>query len=408
MTPTKNTVPGAATHPTHDYAAPPLDLSPLMSGLFAILQQTDFAWALGLAGEDQASKLTMLTGDLRRPPSANGDGKRICSGFAYLATASAISWANACRDHLYPVMRQSIESFDGRWSSIRSGLADRPYQYVSLGPGDGQKDSVILPDLGRENPDLCYVPVDMSPEMLRLAGQTVVRGAKLSRGRILPMQLDFSVPGNLAELRRLLDGLFGAQPVLFSLLGNTLANFDHDTALLRTLAAELLRPQDRLVLEVATVRRLDPALAQEAGAEYERSRAFREFVTSALMHYTDLHVDMDSVLVRGSVEGERGVLVKVLYQNRTEAGIRVTLVDRTEMSFEPGDTIRLAIIRKYLRDTGVCALLADAGVRKVDGTRSDLTGADGGRQFGMDLAVLAPGGPNASPERTVARDIWRR
>jgi len=405
MTRTKDTVLGAGTH--HGDGAP-LEQSPLMSGLPAMLRQTDFAWSLGLVGEDQASKLTMLTGDLRRPPSANGDGKRLVSGFAYLAAASAISWANACRDHLYPVMRQSIESFDGRWSRIYSGLADQPYHYVSLGPGDGQKDSVILPDLGRENPDLCYVPVDMSPEMLRLAGQAVVRGAKLSRGRILPVQLDFSVPGNLAELRRLLDDLFGLQPVLFSLLGNTLANFDDDTALLRTLAAGLLRPQDRLVLEVATVRRLDPTLAQEAGAEYERSRAFREFVTSALMHYTDLHVDMDSVLVRGSVEGERGVLVKVLYQNRTGAGIRVTLVDRTEMSFEPGDTIRLAIIRKYLRDTGVCALLADAGVRKLDGTRSDLTGADGGRQFGMDLAVLASGGPNAPPERTVARDIWRR
>src|SRR5690348_12456479 len=92
----------------------PLDRSPVTSHLHEILDSTDFGWLLGLIGEDQAGKLATLTADLRRRLSADGDGKRIASGFSYLGAESAIAWANACRDYLYPVMKESIESFDRR------------------------------------------------------------------------------------------------------------------------------------------------------------------------------------------------------------------------------------------------------------------------------------------------------
>lgn len=95
-----------------------------------------------------------LTGDFRRI-STTGDGKRIKSGFSYLGTESAIAWVNACRDPLYPVMKESIESFDLRWCSIRPSLAGETYHYVSLGSVNGQKDAVILQDFRRDNANLC-------------------------------------------------------------------------------------------------------------------------------------------------------------------------------------------------------------------------------------------------------------
>lgn len=379
---------------------------PLLSRLPTVLQGTEFAWSLGLVGEDHAAKLGLLAGDLRRPASAAGDGKRITSGFSYLGAEPADAWTKACRDHLYPVMRQSIESFDRRWDSVRPGLAGRPYHYVSLGPGDGQKDAVILHDLRRDNPALCYVPVDMSAELLRLGVCATTRQLRLARGRTLPIQLDFSLRHNLAELRRLLDGLFGEQPVLFALLGNTLANFEDDAGVLRMLTGQLLRPQDRFVLEVATTRGLDESLAQEAAAEYGRSRTFREFVTSALAQYTDLHIDMDNVLCHGLVEGDRALLVKVIYQNRAGPETRITLPDRTDVAFAPQDTIRLFTSRKYT-PAGIGALLSASAVQELHGTHSDL-GPDSGLRFGMDLLVLAAGGPAGQPDRTVADDIWLR
>lgn len=380
--------------------------SPLLGGLEAMLEKRDFAWSLGLIGEDQAGKLATLTGDLRRRVSPTGDGKRITSGFSYLGAESAIAWANASRDHLYPVMKQSIESFDRRWCSIRSSLKGKPYHYVSLGPGDGQKDAVILQYLRRDNPQLCYVAVDMSAEMLRLGVHALTRQLKLSRSRILPVQLDFSSQDNVAELSQLLHGLFGDDPILFSLLGNTMTNFENDTELLRMLSKQLLRPQDKLVLEVATTRQLDDALAQEAAEEYERSRTFREFVTSALMHYTDLHIDMDSVLFQGNVEEDRALLVKVIYQNKTGQEIRLTLPDRTNVSFPPEDTVRLCVSRKYAQHH-LDSLLTESDVHKLNNSHFDFGGAYSGLQFGMDLLVLTTDPDLTSTGRTVPEEIWR-
>jgi L-histidine N-alpha-methyltransferase len=384
-----------------------LNHSPLIKGLETMLQETEFAWSVGLIGEDQAGKLATLTGDLRRRVSQDGDGKRITSGFSYLGAEPAIAWTTACRDPFYPVMKQSIESFDRRWRGIRPSLGGRPYHYVSLGPGDCQKDAVVLRDLRPDNADLCYVAVDMSTEMLRLGVQGLIRQLKLSRSRILPVQLDFSSPENVAELRRLLHGVFGDEPILFSLLGNTLANFESDTELLHMFAQRLLRPQDRFMLEVATTRLLDEAVAQEAADEYARSRTFREFVTSALMHYTDLHIDMDSVLFQGHTEAERAALIKIIYQNQTGQEIRITLPDRTTVSFPPQDTIRLLLSRKYTR-AGLDALLVGSGMHTCDSSHFDFVGARDGVRFGMDLLMLAAGQPGVLSTSTAMTDIWRR
>ena len=370
---------------------------PLINSLADVLDETDFAWSLGLIGEDQAAKLALLTGDLRRPRSATGDGKRITSGFSYLGVEPAIAWVTACSDHLYPVMRQSIESFGRRWAQVRPALGRGRFHYVSLGPGDGKKDAVILRDLGRDNPRLSYVAVDMSGEMLRLGVGDLIRQLELSRNHILPVQLDFSAPDNVAALRHLLDKIFDGEPILFSLLGNTVANFDSDVELLTMLSRTLLGTHDRLAVEVATTERLGADLAEEAATEYGRSRTFREFVTSALMHYTDLQIDMDSVLFHGSVTDRGALLVKVIYANRSGGTIRFTLPDRATVPFPDNDTIRLLLTRKYARD-GLDALLTDSLVSQVGGSHFDFAGRRGSR-FGMDLLILA-GGPHPIPEES--------
>lgn len=137
--------------------------------------------------------------------------------------------------------------------------------------------------------------------MLRLAVRGPIRQAGLPSGRILPAQLDFSSPTNLKVLGAVLRTLVGDEPILFSLLGNTLAIFDDDEELLTTLTA-LLRPQDRLVLEAATADRLDEELARDAAKEYRQSRSFCEFATAAVLRHTDLRIeDMDTVVFKGSV-----------------------------------------------------------------------------------------------------------
>jgi len=221
---------------------------------------------------------------------------------------------------------------------------------------------------------------------------------------VVPVQLDFAIPENLVELRRLLEALVGPEPILFSLLGNTMANFEADVELL-ALLTRLLRPQDRFLLEVATTEDLDDDLAAAAAQEYQRSRAYGEFVTSALMHYTDLTINMDNVVYRGAVEGDRALRVKVIYQNRTGGDLRFMLPDRTRVTFPDRDTIRLYLTRKYAR-RDVDGMLDALGVRKLHGMHSGLAAQRYRQTFGMDLLLIAAGDREPIEGRSRADEIW--
>ncbi|TQM79719.1 putative SAM-dependent methyltransferase [Saccharothrix saharensis] len=377
----------------------------LVGDLAKAIDESDFAWSLVLVGEDQRDKLAALTGDLLGKPSSNGDGKQITSGYAYWGIGPTIAWAHACADPFYLVMKQSLDSFTRRWGRVR-GRVGEGFHHVSFGVGTGHKDRLILEHLLEHNQDLLYLPVDMSSEMLRLGTREATHRVGPRGHRVVPVQLDFSITDNLAELRDLVHRLVGDEPVLYSLLGNTLANFDHDDELLANLTA-LARPQDRFLLEVATTEALSDDLARDAVEEYSRSRAYREFVTSALLHNTDLTITVDAVQFRGSVEGDRALKVKVVYQNQTGDDILMMLPDRTRVAFPDRDTIRLYLTRKYAR-RALDGIVRAAGMRKVTGTHSDFAVPRSAQGFGMDLLLLAPGDPVPAPrpDDDVARVIW--
>lgn len=374
--------------------------APVLRGLELMLAQPDAPMWVELARGDQTEKFVGLMSDLRRKFSATGDGKQITCCYAYMGVEPALAWAAACRDLMYPVMKRSIESFGPRWRALRENLGHGPFHYVSLGPGDGQKDGVILRDLARGNDSLCYLPVDASAEMLRLAIRDLIVNLRLAPANVLSLPWDFSVRENLVALRGLLYRLFGDTPVLFSLLGNTVANFAEDAALLRLLGAELLRPQDRLLLEVATASDLSQELADDAAAEYESSMSFGEFVTSALRRYTDLRVNRDSVQYLGSVEDDRALMIKMVYRNQTGQEIPITLPNRAEVRFAAEDTIRLALSRKYSLG-GLRAMIANSGLTSAADSCSELAGG----RFGLALMVLAAQ-PGPGTAVTLADRVW--
>ena len=384
----------------------PADWTPpsLLGGLAALLGESDGPSWVEVARGDQTEKFVELMNDLRRKFSATGDGKRITCCYAYMGVEPALAWATACRDLMYPVMKQSIESFGERWRSVRGDVGAVPCHYVSLGPGDGQKDGVILEDLRRSFPHTSYIPVDASTEMLRLAVRDLIVRLKLPQENVLSLSWDFTAREHLVALRRLLDNVCGATPVLFSLLGNTIANFDGDADLLGLLTTELLRPRDRLLLEVATTPALTDELACEAAEEYASSPTFGEFVTSALRRYTDLHVDKDSVEFLGGVEDDRALMVKMVYRNRTGADIPITLPNRAEVRFGEDDTIRLALSRKYSA-AGLEAMLSAGELSVLTDSRSRFAG--NGPRFGLALLMLAPAGEPPAVV-TLADRVWSR
>lgn len=338
---------------------------------------------LELGQIDETARFLTLTSDLSRTFDTDGDGKRITSGHAYAGVPTAVAWASVCRDLSSGAPRQSIESFAERWRGIRASAPAEPSHYVSLGPGDGRKDGVLLEDLSRTNRDLCYLPVDASSELLHLAVRHLVRRMNLPTDRILSLPWDFTMRESVGAIRQLLDELFGATPVLFSLLGNTIANFDADADLLGLFATKLLRPQDRLLLEVEATTALGAALAEAAVAEYADSPAFGDFVTSALRHHTDVDAGRDDIETVAAPEADRALLVKTTYRNRAGQDF-LTLPNRAGVPLAPDDTIRLALSRKYTA-AGLATMLAEAGLTI---TADSCTGTGG--PFGLALLMLAP------------------
>jgi L-histidine Nalpha-methyltransferase len=340
------------------------------------------AW-LELGPDDRAARFMRLVSDLNRGFDDEANGKRITTGYAYSGAETAVAWTSVCRDPFCGAPRQSVESFARRWQGLRACMPDEPCHYVSLGPGDGRKDGVLLEDLSRANADLCYLPVDASEELLHLAVRGLIRGLSLPTDRVLSLPWDFAITENVACLRRLLDELFGPTPVLFSLLGNTLAHFDDDVAVLRRFARELLRPGDRLLLEAEVTMALDDDLVVNAVAEYEHSTAFGEYVAAVLRTHTDLVVDHDAVELLGAVDAGRALVVKTAYRNRTGSDVRIALPNNTAVCFAPDDTIRLALTRKYSPE-GLSSLLREAGLTV---TADSCTGTGG--PFGLALMMLA-------------------
>ncbi|WP_328988370.1 L-histidine N(alpha)-methyltransferase [Kribbella sp. NBC_01245] len=368
------------------------------------LADDDFAWSLLLVGEDQTDKLAALTSDLRAGHSETGDGKQISSGFSYWGIGPTIAWAHAVSDPFYLVMKAGAESFVRHWQKIRPHVAKDGFHFVSLGVGTGQKDRVILEDLRAAKPDLFYIPVDMSSEMLRLGTQEPVRGIRFPMTQVLPVQLDFSLVDNMEELGQMLARLVGDDPLLYTLTGNTLANFDSDEDVLDTIAS-VLRPQDRLLLEVATTTQINEDAAKAAADEYHRTRAFTEFVTSALRYNTDLPIDLAMVEFRGSVtEDGDALLVKVLFT--TDEPLVMGLPDHTDVVLEPGDTIRLYTTRKFSAER-LDRLVAACDLTLVENAHSPFRRTRRPSPFGLDLLLLAPKSAQAS-RRTIADEMWAR
>jgi uncharacterized SAM-dependent methyltransferase len=349
----------------------------------------DLGWTLCFIGDSQETKLAELVRELKSDFSETGDGKQIVSGFSYWGIGPTIAWANTCADPFYPVMRQSILSFNSRWQQIYSGdILTQDFHYISLGVGTGEKDYHILTSLLAKQPNLFYFPVDMSSTMLRKAIQEVTKIEQLNSSQILPIQIDFYDERRVNNLRNLVDRIVPDRPILFSLLGNTLANFQDDARLLKNLS-RLMRPEDRLLVEVATTKDLDDETVKAAANEYARIESFKKFVTSALLQNTDLHIELENLVFTASVEEHKAILIKVIYQNFMQETIQVRLPDWSFMNFANNDTIRLHLTRKYTSQ-GIRQMIWESGLSIINQTTNDFEDSN----FGISLFLVSPDSTN--------------
>jgi len=177
-----------------------------------------------------------------------------CS-YSYYTDDGTNQWLSLCRDPAYTVFGESVDDLQRNAGRIMQSLGDKFLEtspdFISLGPGDGQKDLVLLRALVRAlrkqntRTDLFYYPIDVSHPMIETAVREMTRDLELAQHlRIKAILGDF---GDLVAYQPIFD--FRLTSNLFSFLGNTLGNVPQEIDLLRRIKSAM-HPGDKLLLEV--------------------------------------------------------------------------------------------------------------------------------------------------------------
>jgi uncharacterized SAM-dependent methyltransferase len=319
-----------------------------------------------------------------------GESKYIKEGYQYVGDGPAHQWKLATADDHYKTMSYGITSFHEEWRDIQAKL-NAPYHYVSIGPGTGEKDREILRHLVGKLSDgetIAYVPVDISPQLLRMGVNSGLRGIKRDKVDVLGMELDIASERELETLKVVVEELGRTAGVLISLLGNTLSNFHDPPAILSSLGSLLSSDEDRLFLELATTHKADEAHVKRAAAEYQGSDPFLLFAMETLCDYTNLLRESDLVTAVGEVEDDV-IKVSTNYQLDKAAKVRIGKSGST-FNLRKEEPIELIVCRKYT-DGALASMLEDFG--QVEVHKSEPV-----RGFGSSMYLLSSSKKARSPK----------
>jgi L-histidine Nalpha-methyltransferase len=303
--------------------------------------------------ETQGGQLGFLKGLKNRKK-----GRHIEDGHQYVGALPADRWHKATQDLTYKTLSEAIKTFPERWRVLRREIS-QPMHYISIGTGTGEKDNAVLKHLQRLSKErrgepTVYLPIDISGDLLKMSFDTSMADIDERFVVLVWMERDITTNGAIQTVRELRD-VFPPGPALISILGNTLANLSDDRKMLDHIG-ELLRPDDLLLIELATIPEATDAHAERAEDEYEGSTTFRDFVMASLSLYsnTDLLRAGD---ITFAVEVQPGRL-EITTNFTAHKKFPVSLLDGYSFEMQPGETIKLYTSRKYTNE-GLTDLLGD-------------------------------------------------
>jgi len=169
----------------------------------------------------------------------------------YLTEEGQETYLLLCEDPDYEYYHETLRYVGDN----RSGLVDcvlehcrsTEVDFISLGPGNGQKDAVLLRELlkrARSGEYTYYYPYDVSGGLLLESMRTILaRRVPLERLRVKAIEADIA---HLADFPKVFD--FRAEPNVYSLLGG-LDNTGNEVTLLNSLYRQM-GPRDCLLLEI--------------------------------------------------------------------------------------------------------------------------------------------------------------
>jgi hypothetical protein len=197
---------------------------------------------------------------------------------------------------MYKHHRETVEFWANSGGSeiaslIQKTLGRDDLDFISLGPGDGEKDAQIIAHwIESLNTDVFYYPYDISPMLVSKAVQTVrdhTSGAAKEKLRIKAVLADFNHFKAVSEVFKHRDS-----PNVVALLGS-LGNLGDERKFLQKLKGQMSK-QDLLILEV----RLRGGDAEEDLMELKDGDAALKFDFGALESYLGLSFKREIMTVK--------------------------------------------------------------------------------------------------------------
>lgn len=279
-------------------------------------------------------------------------------------------WLEMCADQDYEYFRASIKLLRDNTKRILDHidakvLANGP-DVISLGPGNGRKDRILLKAMLERlgsGGGVYYYPVDISVAMLATAVREVKQEEVIARS----VKIKAAIADYEQDLRAL-EPMYSYRPApnLFLFLGNSLGNFENEPDMLKQLQ-HAMSPGDYALIEVATAstnevdlggsdelnRQFDFTPLDALGVRYERSRL--KYVSahdrSHIPCTRTIIAEYDSPVIP-NVEGEFGI-VQLSYIHEYEPSEISGVVART------GFDVRLSFVGQgsmymLLQKPGAC------------------------------------------------------
>lgn len=193
----------------------------------------------------------------------------------YFGNRGAQNWLSVLYEPNYPLRGEDPYAlYKNRLAAVRKLV---PTTLVSLGPGDGINDIEMVTDLKSRQVHLQYIPVDISSGLLNLTL------ANLKPHVDIPIAILCDFEDKQDFLAQVLDK-YAQSPILFSLLGGTIGNFDLGEASFFAKFKQLLKPRNHLLLDVPLA---GPSSSWTAESEQRLniascSNAFKHFLGEGL------------------------------------------------------------------------------------------------------------------------------
>ena len=248
------------------------------------------------------------------------DGNAIPQVQLYCSYESTVAWLSISDVTVNEHEAASVARIAEASKEIAQAIdVEGTVNFLSLGPGDGVKDSKLLEALSQnEKIDVNYCPTDISPLMLGIAVSQVRH--KIPQIPVTGIISDL----NTKTLRATNVALPKAEDstTVISFLGNTLGNLDHDWLYIKNIN-QTLKVGDYFLLEVRTAEALERTIKVEVNDPLQMS--FTLVALEAIKANFDL-----SDICHVTEEDEHGTVVVINCANvsHEKFGPRVIDLDR--------------------------------------------------------------------------------